>query len=587
MAQIPMLPNDPSQSGVMNPQFRAGEAALAGESFPSRLAIGSGRQFADWGRRAGQIAGVTPQSDIDEAARRDAALTSDPAAALGQIGTGAIPWLMASRYAPVAAIPGAVGRAAASLSPLSKFALAGAAQGASNPVTTGESTLGNAALGAGAGAVLGKLGQGAHTVLSGMWDSVSPEVQAVMANARKWGIPLHTGQVTPGGQTAASKMGRMLPFAGTEETDANQVKALTRAIGATFGQPGENLDKSLASALGTGAAAGRGTIGAMYDDVASRNPVHFTVGDFDQMHDSVNNTLGLTDVEKKTLHDSVDHIYNTYAQSGGQMPGDVWKSLDSQIGKAGFSSTNPLVRDAYYQINDTLKGALRRTANNPADMATLDQADQYWANAKSASRINTNQTNGLVTPQALNTAFSSTAKANAPTRTMYKFGQAPGQAGTPRGDLGEVADVSKQMLQAPPQLPTPTAGSSLLSKVKENPLLTLAGAGLAGHEFGLPVNEYTAGAAAAIPALGATFGRAANSPTRVFGINSPFARALDTLTPLPGAIGAPAVRAGQNTAPPLEKKTPSEEGAGWSEETDVPDDVKARLMASPTSSQGQ
>lgn len=87
--QFPKTTTQRVQRVESTPAFRSlideGNAdPLNGTSIAERIAIGAGQSVAQSGRGIGQLLGIVPQSDIDEAARLDARILNDPAGRAGQ-----------------------------------------------------------------------------------------------------------------------------------------------------------------------------------------------------------------------------------------------------------------------------------------------------------------------------------------------------------------------------------------------------------------------------------------------------------------------------------------------------------------------
>lgn len=107
-------------------------------STTDKFLAGTGKAFADLGRGVGQLVGLTPQEDIDEAKRLDAPLMRTTAGTVGNVAGNVAATL------PTVFIPGAQGLAGA--------ALTGAGMGLIQPVASDESRLKNVAIGGAAGA---------------------------------------------------------------------------------------------------------------------------------------------------------------------------------------------------------------------------------------------------------------------------------------------------------------------------------------------------------------------------------------------------------------------------------------------------
>lgn len=135
-----------------------------GMSGLDKFRAGVGKGMVDTVRGIGQLVGAVPQSAVDEARRRDAALSNTGAGMAGDV-VGNIALAL-----PTLAIPGAASlRGAAAI---------GAAQGFTQPVATGESRLANTALGGAAGAGGVAAGRAIGAVGSGVKAMAEPFTQA-------------------------------------------------------------------------------------------------------------------------------------------------------------------------------------------------------------------------------------------------------------------------------------------------------------------------------------------------------------------------------------------------------------------------
>lgn len=158
-------------------QRQAGEAdmqrmANPTGSFGENLAAGAGKAMTDVARGAGQMLGVTPRSDIDEARKLDAPLMKTGGGVTGNI-AGNLAML-----APTALIPGA--------NTLTGAATVGAAAAALQPVATGESRALNTVIGGaagGAGKVIGD--KVAAAVTSRLADKTAAGAKTAAANMER------------------------------------------------------------------------------------------------------------------------------------------------------------------------------------------------------------------------------------------------------------------------------------------------------------------------------------------------------------------------------------------------------------------
>lgn len=153
-----------------------------GMSWSQRFFAGAGKAMTDIARGAGQMAGLVSQEEIDAARARDAALMQTGAGAAGNIVGGVAIGL------PAMLVPGA--------NTLAGAAATGAALGALQPTATGESRVGNVALGATGGVA----GQAAGTALSRV---LNPQTRAPVRELMDIGVTPTPGQIMGG---AAQRM---------------------------------------------------------------------------------------------------------------------------------------------------------------------------------------------------------------------------------------------------------------------------------------------------------------------------------------------------------------------------------------------
>lgn len=130
-----------------------------GMSGVEKFAAGVGKSIYDTGRGLGQLVGVVDEKDVDAARSRDASLMHGAGLAgniLGTVGQVLAPGGAAMRYGAAVPKVAAAIRAASLPRSLGGMVAQGAALGATQQIGTGDSRLGNAAMG-GAGALAGGL----------------------------------------------------------------------------------------------------------------------------------------------------------------------------------------------------------------------------------------------------------------------------------------------------------------------------------------------------------------------------------------------------------------------------------------------
>lgn len=165
-------------------QQMAAEQATADTSGMGKFLAGAGKAVADIGLGARQLVGHASQQEVDETKKRDAPLMDTGAGMVGNIvgnvGMAVVPGLGAAGAGKALATPAlqAAGRYALS-SPATLGGIAtqggmGALQSGLQPVATGESRLGNTAIGFAGGGIVPAAGmalKGGHAAVQPMYES--------------------------------------------------------------------------------------------------------------------------------------------------------------------------------------------------------------------------------------------------------------------------------------------------------------------------------------------------------------------------------------------------------------------------------
>src|SRR5690606_14647329 len=209
-----------------------------GMSGTQKFLAGVGKSFVDTGEGIGQLLGLVPESQIAARREQDAPLMDTGAGLAGNI---------VGQTAQIAApIPGGVaakgasmlGRAAPYAGAAGRAAVFSGAQG-----TVGdESRLGNAAVGAAAGAAGQGLASGGSALARGAVSRLEAPARRLAQQADQVGIRLGLPNLSenPLVRTVASQMDR-LPFSGASKRNKANQEAFNRAVGSTFGAPEKAL----------------------------------------------------------------------------------------------------------------------------------------------------------------------------------------------------------------------------------------------------------------------------------------------------------------------------------------------------------
>lgn len=375
-----------------------------GMSTFDKVAAGVGKSIADTGRGLGQLIGKVSQQEVDEAASRDKALMDTGAGQVGYVG---------GQVAQLAAPAGGIAKgmqaanvgtrllAGGAKGAIARAGAGAAAFGATQPVLTGETRAGNAAL----SGVAGAAGQGLASGVSGLAQpakaALSPAVSALAAKAEALGIPVRMDQLSDSRflKTLASTLER-LPFTGAGASRANQQEAFNRAVSRTFGENVPNVTQDVY-------AGAKRRIGSEFERLSSRNSL------------AVDNQLlsklaGLQDeAQRFGTNDSANAVRNALeellskADNSGNVPGKAYQALDSKLGKLTKTGDEKAmylgqVRDAVRDAMDNSISAADKDAWKTArsqyrnlktvrDLVAKDGADGNISPAQLAGRINASQ----------------------------------------------------------------------------------------------------------------------------------------------------------------------------------------------------
>ena len=409
-----------------------------------RVAAGAGKAVHDVGNGVGQLLGMVPQSEIDDTARRDAPLLNTPAgftgALLGGAGMAALPsTVIGSGGRALAAVP-IVGRAAQAVAaPMGNAAATGAAySGLMQPVESGSSRGGQAAVGALAGLLGHGLNEGVQSLVRPAKQGATAAVQALADKAEAAGIPLRAADVSPskllsGLQTLTD----YLPFSGGHEQRAQASEGFTRALGRTLGEDSPDLTAALRAA--------RTRNETNYTDLAARNvaeldPVRHgqilmkALNDFKRVDTSPNKQL--TDQLDQYLANLADPANANWNAATGkfELPGDVYKQFRSEARmmaqstkKGGETGSNPMggqLSKFYNTVKTTLDDAMRSSSSiTPEDKTLYALTDKQWGNMRTLERIAPKDASGTPDFSALARVLNQKDASNLYNRDAFVYGK--------------------------------------------------------------------------------------------------------------------------------------------------------------------
>ena len=523
------------------------DAQLADMGGFQRFMAGVGKSAADVGRGVGQLLGVTPQSEVDEAARLDAplldtgagfggnlagvaALSAIPAAGAAKVAGG-----LASMAPKVAQTVPALSRATQAVAnvaanPYVQAGLAGATYGgAMSPVESGASR-GSQAL---AGGLAGAAGQGVANAVTGLVRPVTENatyaIRKLADKADELGIPIRAADISD------SKLLRhvqnvfdYLPFSGTAQAKEASQKAYNRALSRTLGEDSDDIAVALQGA--------RARNSQVYDDLASRNVAELDPTNHGRKLLNAWRKFRRVDTSQdKSVSQSLDdylanivdpsHAYLNPKTNNYELSGKMYKEFRSEAGKlarqAKAKGEGPLA-DFYNTVKATLDDAMRTSSRiTPEDKAAYLKADKEWGNLRTLENLAPRDASGDVDFAKLASVLNQKAASNIYNRDAFIYG---------RHDqtLPELARIGTQFLQrgapptnmkpwldralhtAPGAIGVPAVGAGLYSMNAgahdDHPFLTtaaeLGGLALTSKALGAGLNSqwFSRGAPAAVQA---------------------------------------------------------------------------------------
>lgn len=476
-------------------------SVTAGMSAPERAMAGIGRSIVETGRGLQQMAGFRSDEEVARDRQIDQELLGTGWGAAGNIAGGALQMMAPVPGAAVARLGSVAGRAA----PYVGAAGRGAAFSGAQTVGEDESRAGNAAVGGAFGAAGQGLASGAGALAQRARSALTPTVQTAIQNARAAGIPLHLSQVTDSRflKTLGS-VANQLPFTGAARASRQQQEAFNRAVSRGFGEDAASVTDDVLQAA-------RQRIGAVYDDVYSRNTIKLDDAALNKLAELEKSAArNLPADEAAVVRNQIEDIIN--ATQDGAMPGQLYQAFRTDRLMPMESGARTFQSGLIREIRRVLDGAAERSVG-PADAKLLAQARRQWRNLRTTEK-----------------SLSQVAGAGGDVRPASLWpivNQSKGA--TP--EMRELARIGQTVLKDP----IPNSGTPERQLVYR--LLGLGGAGALGG-VSIP-------ALAGMAAGGAAVGRAMNSPLAALALGQgrPMAGLARLAQPAPRALpaAAPAV----------------------------------------------
>ena len=398
-ATRPFREYDPSEGGYDMPfgQTPWSRTTIRVPQAVARPLAGAGKSLADTGRGLGQWAGLVPQGDVDEAQRLDQALMDTPGGMAGYVGgsaaQSALPFGAAARAA------GALSRVAPTAArvlsnPYSRAGLSGGAYSAVQPVESGSSRSGQAAVGALASVAGQGAGEGLKALARPAWAALEPQAQQLARLAEdRFKIPLRAADMT---KSAALKVLQplidALPGSGGKSAAEKTQKAYNLALARTMGEDSINLNDALRGA--------RGRLRQTYDDLAARNSAELDQAAGTELLNEWKRYRMSDTSQNKQVSRTMDEYLGNMVRDGNAtwdparqafvMPGATYKEFRSEA----RSLANRARKDdgklaAFYdKVKEVLDRGMRTSSTtSPEDAALYKLTDRQYGNMKTLAEV--------------------------------------------------------------------------------------------------------------------------------------------------------------------------------------------------------
>ena len=396
---------------------------------------GAGKSFYDTGRGLAQLVGARSTAEADQAANLDAPLISSGAGLAGDI-TGQVAQ-MALPVGDGAKVAGWVGDAlpwAAKAVPYAEAALRAGAFSGAQPVTTGQTRLGNAAEGAAFG-VGGKLvGAAGSRIAKGLSDKLPQATKDLYELAVQKGIPVHFSQLSD--SKFVKKLAQMvgyLPLSGSGKAADAQRQAFARAVGGTFGSPESALTDDVM-------AAARKRIGAEFDRIHNANGVQLQPSDISKLNAIAQSAeRNLPPDEAQIVKNQITDLIGK-ADSNGNIPGKAYQAMRTDRLMKLEGSSKPMMANMVRGVRKVADKAADASASHE-DAKALATARSQWRNLKTAEKAlkRSEGAKGGISPAQLWSIVNQKGGATQDMRDLAKVGQLLKQgvpdSGTPAGNM--------------------------------------------------------------------------------------------------------------------------------------------------------
>lgn len=465
-AQPSLRTANPAEYDPTSPEFRAQYGATSGMTGTQKFMAGAGKSVLDTGRGLRQlgiealdlvrpkqvqdlIAGTPAEryrAQMSEVKARDADLMSTGAGITGNIAGTLAQMIVPGTALSKAPFVGAAARGLVNPQTIRGAMAGGAALGAIQPVGTDESRLANIGIGAATSGAGQALIKGLGKVAQPIRNALSQVDEKAVALLRRAGVPLDAAQAS--GSPRAMQVKRFLTdnplTAGGQVRQAEKTAAgFTQAALREIGEAADVADEEV-----LGRAATR--IGAVFDDVASRNAVKITddvLDDLVSLSTRANATLEVP--QARLIQNQIDEVISKAADTGA-LEGAAYQNIKQNLDLL-TNSNQPGVKHWAGQLRSRLDEALQASVS-PDDFDALKLARKQHGNLQSI--IQALNPDGNVSPAKLYNAMN-----------VKAFGQKKAMAtGIRQKELAKLAKAGKRII--PERMPnsgtTPRGALQLL-----------------------------------------------------------------------------------------------------------------------------
>ena len=285
----------------------------------------------------------------------------------------------------------------------------GAIQGALQPITGEESRTFNTI----AGGAMGQVGLGVVNALGRVAQPIQGQIGSIADKAvqtlREAGVPLDAAQATGSkllGRVKAALSDNPITVGAQEEFSGAQKQAYNQAIAKTMGEDATHITPDVIQTA-------KNRLGAIYDDVASRNTIHYD--------DALKNNLAnirseaeqvLNPTQFATVEKQIQNIITKAEEQGGGIHGKQYQAIKKVLDRLG-KGTDTDVGAYARELKDTLLDGLTRTAKetgNEADVKLLLKTNKEYGNMKKIEDVVLKNPEGNISPSLLLNSLATKGK---------------------------------------------------------------------------------------------------------------------------------------------------------------------------------